>query len=152
VLRLGQTSLRVDVVGGRKRPSGGVSPSSSQASYSPSSRSARGRRRGLVLKKKAQHRRDVQRSRSSSPPPAKAKSKPCAAGVVVVQECQDTELDAAHRPAQAAARRSGAPVSPGIVSSPEVHTLAIQIAQFAGKDSESAQTLAGFSTRSPMRT
>src|SRR5947208_4925126 len=83
VLRLGQTSIRVDVVGGRKRPDAGLSPRVLAAIIAGVLVLAgAGIAGGLYLKKRAQNRRDratlaafIASARESQ------KSKPCAAAV-----------------------------------------------------------------------
>lgn len=83
VLRLGQTSIRIDVVGGRKRPDAGLSPKVLAAIIAGVLVLAgAGITGGLYLKKRAQTRRDkaslmsfVAAARESQ------KSKPCAAAV-----------------------------------------------------------------------
>ena len=147
VLRLGQTSVRVDVVGGRKRPSGGVSAKLVAAIVLVVvALGAGGIAAGLTLKKKAQHRRDVATAAKFVAAAREGqKSKPCAAGVVVVQDVAKTlnsmpRVDARKPPRGDQARRI---VGGYRDLAQKYNTLAIQVAQFAGKDSESTQTLAG---------
>src|SRR5437868_2473848 len=91
VLRLGQTSIRVDVVGGRKRPDAGLNPKVLAAIIAGVLVLAgAGIAGGLYLKKRAQNRRDratlaafIAAARESQ------KSKPCAAAVDKVGEAQD---------------------------------------------------------------
>src|SRR3954464_10340797 len=60
VLRLGQTSVRIDVVGGRKRPEGGLSARLVAALVGGVLvLAAGGVFAGLTLKKRAQHKRDL---------------------------------------------------------------------------------------------
>jgi hypothetical protein len=148
VLRLGQTSVRVDVVGGRKRPGGGVSAKlAAVIVLAVVALGAGGIAAGLTLKKKAQHRRDVATiAKFVAAAREGQKSKPCAAGVVVVQDVAKTlnsmpRVDARKPPRGDQARRI---VGGYRELAQKYNTLAIQVAQFAGKDSESAQTLAGF--------
>jgi hypothetical protein len=149
VLRLGQTSVRVDVVGGRKRPAGGVSAKLvAVLVLAVVLVGAGGVAAGITLKKKAQHRRDVATvAKFVAAAREGQKSKPCAAGVVVVQDVAKTlnsmpRVDARKPPRGDQARRIVAGYRD---LSQKYNILAIQIAQFAGKDSENAQTLAGFS-------
>jgi FHA domain len=148
VLRLGQTSVRVDVVGGRKRPIGGVSSKLVAAIVlGVVALGAGGIAAAVTLKKKAQHRRDVATvAKFVAAAREGQKSKPCAAGIVVVQDVARTlnsmpRVEARKPPRGDQARR----VVGGYRDlAQKYNTLAIQIAQFAGKDSENAQTLAGF--------
>src|SRR5207248_5672652 len=103
---------------------------------------------GLTLKKRAQHRRDVASvTKFVAAAREGQKSKPCAAGVVVVQDVAKTlnslgRISASRPPRGEEARR----VVAGYRDlAQKYNTLAIQEAQFAGKDTENAQTLAGFS-------
>lgn len=149
VLRLGQTSLRVDVVGGRKRPSGGASAKLVAIVVLVAVvLGAAGIAAGIALKKKAQRRRDVATvAKFVGAAREGQKSKPCAAGVVVVQDVAKTlnsmpRIDARKPPRGEQARH----VVAGYRDlAQKYNTLAIQVAQFAGKDSENAQTLAAFS-------
>jgi hypothetical protein len=148
VLRLGQTSLRVDVVGGRKRPSGGVSPKLvAGIVLVVIALGAGGIAAGVALKKKGQHRRDLATvAKFVAAAREGQKSKPCAAGVVVVQDVAKTlnsmpRIDPRKPPRGDHARRV---VAGYRELAQKYNTLAIQVAQFAGKDSESAQTLGGF--------
>ena len=92
VLRLGQTSIRIDVVGGRKRPNAGLSPKLLAAIIAGVLVLAgAGISGGLYLKKRAQARRDkaslaafVNAARESQ------KSKPCAAAVDKVADVART--------------------------------------------------------------
>jgi pSer/pThr/pTyr-binding forkhead associated (FHA) protein len=149
VLRLGQTSLRVDVVGGRKRPAGGVSAKVvAFIVLGVIVLAAGGIAAGVTLKKKAQHRRDVATvAKFVAAAREGQKSKPCAAGVVVVQDVAKAlnsmpRIDARKPPRGDQARRI---VAGYRELAQKYNTLAIQVAQFGGKDSENAQTLAGFS-------
>lgn len=83
VIRLGQTSIRVDVVGGRKRPDAGLSPKLLGAIIGGVVLLAvAGIAIGMTMKKKAQHKRDLA-TLSSFVAAAREgqKSKPCAAAV-----------------------------------------------------------------------
>jgi hypothetical protein len=148
VLRLGQTSVRVDVVGGRKRRAAAVSGKAIIALVlGIVILGAVAIGLGVTLKKRAQHRRDlamvvkfVAAAREGQ------KSKPCAAGVVVVQDVARTlnslpRIDASRPPRGLQARRVVAAYRD---LAQKYNTLAIQMAQFASKDSENAQALAGF--------
>jgi FHA domain len=92
VLRLGQTSIRIDVVGGRKRPDAGLSPKVLAAIIAGVLVLAgAGIAGGLYLKKRAQARRDratltgfLAAARESQ------KSKPCAAAVDKVADVART--------------------------------------------------------------
>jgi len=88
VLRLGQTSVRIDVVGGRKRPEGGLSAKLVAAIVGGVLvLAAGGVFAGLTLKKRAQHKRDLASiAKFVGAAREGQKSKPCAAGVVVVQD------------------------------------------------------------------
>jgi hypothetical protein len=148
VLRLGQTSVRVDVVGGRKRPTGGVSAKLvAVVVLAVVVVAGGGIAAGVTFKKKAQHRRDVATvGKFVAAAREGQKSKPCVAGIVVVQDVAKTlnsmsRIDARKPPRGDAARRIVAAYRD---LSQKYNTLAIQIAQFAGKDSENAQALAGF--------
>ncbi|HWE25196.1 MAG TPA: FHA domain-containing protein [Myxococcales bacterium] len=148
VLRLGQTSVRVDVVGGRKRGAGGVSAKLvAVLVLAVVALGAGGIAAGVALKKKAQHRRDVANvAKFVGAAREGQKSKPCAAAVVVVQDVSKTltslpPIDSRKPPRGDQARRVVAAYRD---LAQKYNTLAIQVAQFAGKDSESAQALAGF--------
>ena len=86
VLRMGQTSIRIDVVGGRKRPDAGMSPRVLAAIVGGVLiLAAAGIGVGLTLKKRAQHKRDlatlskiVEAARDGQ------KAKPCSSAVVYV--------------------------------------------------------------------
>src|SRR5205823_6073925 len=88
VLRCGQTSIRVDVVGGRKRPDAGLSPKVLAAIIAGVLVLAgAGIGGGLWLKKKQQRKRDlkslaqiVESTRSGQ------KANPCGSGTMVVQD------------------------------------------------------------------
>jgi FHA domain len=148
VLRLGQTSVRIDVVGGRKRREGGLSARLVAAIVGAVVvLAAGGVVAGLTLKKRAQHKRDLASiAKFVGAAREGQKSKPCAAGVVVVQDVAKTlnslgRIDPAKPPRGDEARRI---VSGYRELAQKYNTLAIQVAQFAGKDSENAQTLASF--------
>ena len=83
VLRLGQTSIRIDVVGGRKRPDAGMNPKMlAGIIVGVLILAGVGIAVGLTLKKKAQHKRDLA-TLSSFVSAAREgqKSKPCSAAV-----------------------------------------------------------------------
>jgi hypothetical protein len=148
VLRLGQTSVRIDVVGGRKRPEGGLSAKLVAAIVGGVLvLAAGGIFAGLTLKKRAQHKRDLASiAKFVGAAREGEKSKPCAAGVVVVQDVAKTlnslgRINPASPPKGDEARR----VVGGYRDlAQKYNTLAIQVAQFASKDTENAQTLGGF--------
>src|SRR5207237_967640 len=102
VLRLGQTSIRVDVVGGRKRPDAGLSPKVLAGIIAGVLVLAgAGIAGGLYLKKRAQTKRDratltafIAAARESQ------KSKPCAAAVDKVGDVART-LNTLGRPSSA---------------------------------------------------
>jgi hypothetical protein len=148
VLRLGQTSVRVDVVGGRKRRAAAVSGKAILALVSGVViLGALAIGLGVTLKKRAQHRRDLATAvKLLAAAREGQKSKPCAAGVVVVQDVARTlntlpRIDASKQPRGLQARRV---VAAYRELAQKYNTLAIQVAQFASKDSENAQALAGF--------
>src|SRR5205807_5146445 len=103
---------------------------------------------GLTLKKRAQHKRDLASiAKFIGAAREGQKSKPCAAGVVVVQDVAKTlnslgRINAASPPRSDEARRI---VGGYRELAQKYNTLAIQVAQFASKDTENAQTLASFS-------
>jgi len=149
VLRLGQTSVRIDVVGGRKRAEGGLSAKLVAAIVGGVLvLAAGGIFAGLTLKKRAQHKRDVASiAKFVGAAREGEKSKPCAAGVVVVQDVAKTlnslgRINPASPPRGEEARRI---VGGYRELAQKYNTLAIQVAQFASKDTENAQTLASFS-------
>jgi len=148
VLRLGQTSVRVDVVGGRKRGATAVSGKAILALVlAIVVLAGAGIGIGVTLKKHAQHRRDLATiAKLVAAAREGQKSKPCAAGVVVVQDVARTlnslpRIDASKLPRGVQARRAVASYRD---LAQKYNALAIQVAQFASKDSENAQTLAGF--------
>jgi hypothetical protein len=148
VLRLGQTSVRIDVVGGRKRREGGLSGRIVAAIVGGVVvLAAGGVFGGLTLKKRAQHKRDVASiAKFVGAAREGQKSRPCAAGVVVVQDVAKTlnslpRINPAGPPRGDEARRI---VGGYRDLAQKYNTLAIQVAQFASKDAENAQTLAGF--------
>ena len=148
VLRLGQTSVRIDVVGGRKRPEGGLSAKLVAVIVGAVIvLAAGGVFAGLTLKKRAQHKRDLASiAKFVGAAREGQKSKPCAAGVVVVQDVAKTlnslgRVKPSSPPRGEEARRI---VGGYRELAQKYNTLAIQVAQFASKDTENAQTLAGF--------
>ncbi len=147
VLRLGQTSIRIDVVGGRKRPDAGLSPKVLAAIIAGVLVLAgAGISGGLYLKKRAQTRRDratlaafVAAARESQ------KSKPCAAAVDKVGDVART-LNSLSRPSSADppkgddARRMVA----GYRELAKTYDrLAVSISQFAAQSTASATALTG---------
>src|SRR3954471_20974210 len=147
VLRLGQTSIRIDVVGGRKRPNAGLSPKVLAAIIAGVLVLAgAGDDRGVYLKKRAQTRRDkaslasfVAAARESQ------KSKPCAAAVDKVADVART-LNSLGKPSTASppkgddARR----VVAGYRELARTYDrLAVSISQFAAQSTASAAALTG---------
>ncbi|HTO98751.1 MAG TPA: FHA domain-containing protein [Myxococcales bacterium] len=147
VLRLGQTSIRVDVVGGRKRPSAGLSPRLIAGIIAGVLVLAgAGIAGGLYLKKRAQARRDratltafIAAARESQ------KSKPCAAAVDKVGDVAKT-LNTLGRPSCASmpkgdeARR----ITAGYRELAKTYDrIAVSISQFAAQSTASAAALTG---------
>src|SRR5205814_7478779 len=147
VLRLGQTSIRIDVVGGRKRPGAGLSPRVLAAIIAGVLVLAgAGISGGLYLKKRAQARRDraslaafVGAAREGQ------KSKPCAAAVDKVGDVART-LNSLGKPSTVNppkgddARR----VVAGYRELAKTYDrLAVSITQFAAQSTASAQALTG---------
>jgi len=147
VLRLGQTSIRVDVVGGRKRPDAGLSGRMLAAIIvGVLVLAGAGIGGGLYLKKRAQARRDkaslaafVAAARESQ------KSKPCAAAVDKVGDVART-LNSLGKPSTATppkgdeARRLVA----GYRELAKTYDrLAVSISQFAAQSTASAAALTG---------
>ena len=147
VLRLGQTSIRIDVVGGRKRPNAGLSPKVLAAIIAGVLVLAgAGISGGLYLKKRAQTRRDkaslasfVAAARESQ------KSKPCAAAVDKVGDVART-INSLGRPSTATppkgddARRLVA----GYRELAKTYDrLAVSISQFAAQSTASTAALTG---------
>jgi hypothetical protein len=147
VLRLGQTSIRVDVVGGRKRPDAGLGPKTIAAIIAGVLVLAgAGIGGGLVLKKRSQARRDrasltafIAAARESQ------KSKPCAAAVDKVADVART-LNTLGKPSTATppkgedARR----VVAGYRELARTYDrIAVSISQFAAQSTASAAALTG---------
>ena len=147
VLRLGQTSIRVDVVGGRKRPAAGLSPRMIAAIIAGVLLlAAAGIGGGLYLKKKAQARRDratlaafVAAARESQ------KSKPCAAAVDKVADVART-LNTLGKPSCESAPK-GDDARRVVASYRELartyDRIAVSISQFAAQSTASAAALTG---------
>ena len=147
VLRLGQTSIRVDVVGGRKRPDAGLSPKVLAAIIAGVLVLAgAGIAGGLYLKKRAQNRRDratlaafIAAARESQ------KSKPCAAAVDKVGDVARTlnnlgKPSTANPPKGDEARRFVA----GYRELAKTYDrVAVAISQFAAQSTASAAALTG---------
>jgi len=147
VLRLGQTSIRIDVVGGRKRPDAGLTPKVLAAIIAGVLVLAgAGIGGGLYLKKRAQARRDkasltafVAAARESQ------KSKPCAAAVDKVGDVART-LNTLGKPSTSTppkgdeARRLMA----GYRELAKTYDrIAVAISQFAAQSTASAAALTG---------
>ncbi|HEY4770022.1 MAG TPA: FHA domain-containing protein [Myxococcales bacterium] len=147
VLRLGQTSIRIDVVGGRKRPGAGLSPKVLAAIIAGVLVLAgAGISGGLYLKKRAQARRDraslaafVAAAREGQ------KSKPCAAAVDKVGDVARTlntlgKPSAANPPKGDEARRLVA----GYRELAKTYDrIAVAISQFGAQSTASAAALTG---------
>jgi hypothetical protein len=146
VLRCGQTSIRVDVVGGRKRPDAGMSPKLLAGIIAGVLVLAGvGIGGGLWLKKKQQRKRDlaslqqiVEGTRSGQ-----AKSKPCDAAVAIVADVAKM-LNTAGKPSCPGPKGDDARRVVGVYRdlAKKYDLVAMQISQYAGKDSESASQLA----------
>jgi hypothetical protein len=147
VLRLGQTSIRVDVVGGRKRPSAGLSPRLIAGIIAGVLVLAgAGIAGGLYLKKRAQARRDratlsafIAAARESQ------KSKPCAAAVDKVGDVAKTlntlgKQSCANPPKGDEARRV---VAGHRELARTYDRIAVAISQFAAQSTASAAALTG---------
>ena len=147
VLRLGQTSVRIDVVGGRKRPEGALSAKLVGLIVGAVVLlAAGGIFAGLTFKKRAQHKRDLASiAKFVGAAREGQKSKPCAAGVVIVQDVAKTlnslpRINPSSPPKGEEARRIVAGYRD---LAQKYNAVAVQTAQFASKDTENAQTLAG---------
>lgn len=147
VLRLGQTSIRVDVVGGRKRPSAGLSPRLIAGIIAGVLVLAgAGIAGGLYLKKRAQARRDratltafIAAARESQ------KSKPCAAAVDKVGDVAKTlntlgKQSCANAPKGDEARRV---VAGHRELARTYDRIAVAISQFGAQSTASAAALTG---------
>ena len=147
VLRCGQTSIRVDVVGGRKRPDAGMSPKVLAAIIvGVLILAGAGIGGGLWLKKKQQKKRDLA-TLSAFVAAAREgqKAKPCAAAVDKVADVART-LNTLGRPSCSSpskgddARR----VVAGYRELAKTYDrIALSISQFAAQSSASAQALTG---------
>ncbi len=147
VLRLGQTSIRVDVVGGRKRPNAGLSPRMIAAILAGVVVLVGGGvAGGLYLKKRAQARRDraslaafVAAAREGQ------KSKPCAAAVDKVADVART-LNTLGKPGCANAPR-GDEARRVVAGHRELartyDRIAVSMSQFAAQASASNAALTG---------
>jgi hypothetical protein len=147
VLRLGQTSIRIDVVGGRKRPNAGLSPKILAAIIAGVLVLAgAGISGGLYLKKRAQTRRDraslaafVAAARESQ------KSKPCAAAVDKVADLARTrntlgQPSSANPPKGDEARR----IVAGYKELAKTYDrIALSISQFGAQSTASTAALTG---------
>lgn len=147
VLRCGQTSIRVDVVGGRKRPDAGMSPKVLAALIAGVLLLAGlGIGGGLVLKKRAQHKRDLATLASFVAAAREGqKAKPCAAAVDKVADVAKT-MNTLGRPTCASAPRGedARRVVAGYRDLARTYDrIATSISQFAAQSSASAQALTG---------
>jgi type II secretory pathway pseudopilin PulG len=147
VLRCGQTSIRVDVVGGRKRPDAGLSPKMiAVIIVGVLALAGLGIGGGLYLKKKQQQKRDratlaafVAAAREGQ------KAKPCAAAVDKVGDVAKT-LNTLGKPSCAAAPRGeeARRVVGGYRElAKQYDRIATSISQFAATSAASAQALTG---------
>jgi hypothetical protein len=147
VLRLGQTSIRIDVVGGRKRPEAGLSPKVLAGIMAGVLVLAgAGITGGLYLKKRAQARRDratltafIAAARESQ------KSKPCAAAVDKVGDVART-LNGLGRPSSATAPKpdDARHIVGGYRELARTYDrIAVAITQFAAQSSSTAAALTG---------
>jgi hypothetical protein len=149
VLRLGQTSIRIDVVGGRKRPDAGMSPKVLAAiivGVVVLVGAIIGV--GLTLKKRAQHKRDLA-SLASFVSAAREgqKAKPCSAAVVEVGNVAKA-LSALGKPSCSSIPRGeeAKRVVGGFRELAKTYDrLGLSIQQFAAQSSSSAQALSGAS-------
>jgi hypothetical protein len=145
VLRMGQTSIRIDVVGGRKRPDAGMSPKVLAAIIGGVLLlAAAGIGVGLTLKKRAQHKRDlatlakiVEAARDGQ------KARPCTSAVVYVGDVAK-QLNQLGKPSCATppkgdeARRL---VGGYRELAKTYERIVTQVQQFAGKDAEAGSQL-----------
>ena len=147
VIRLGQTSIRVDVVGGRKRPDAGLSPKLLAAIIGGVVLLAvAGIAVGMTMKKKAQKKRDLA-TLSSFVGAAREgqKAKPCSAAVDKVADIARTQNTlgrptCANPPKGDDARR----VVAGYKDLARTYDrIATSISQFAAQSSSSAAALTG---------
>jgi hypothetical protein len=147
VLRCGQTSIRVDVVGGRKRPDAGMNPKLLAGIVGLVVLLAVGGIFvGMTLKKRAQHKRDLATlSAFVAAARETQKSKPCAAAVDKVADVAHT-LNSLGRPTCSAvpkgddARR----VVAGYRELAKTYDrIAVSISQFAAQSTASAAALTG---------
>jgi flagellar motility protein MotE (MotC chaperone) len=147
VLRLGQTSIRVDVVGGRKRPDAGMSPKLLAGIIGlVVVLAVGGIFAGMTLKKRAQHKRDlatlsafVASARESQ------KSKPCAAAVDKVADVART-MNTLGKPSCSAAPKGDEArrVVAGYRELARTYDrIAMSISQFAAQSTASAAALTG---------
>ena len=147
VLRCGQTSIRVDVVGGRKRPDAGMSPKMLAAIIAGVLLLAgAGIGGGLWLKKKQQRKRDLATLTSFIAAAREGqKAKPCAAAVDKVADVAKT-LNTLGRPTCERAPRGeeARRVVAGYRDLGRTYErIATSISQFAAQSSASVQALTG---------
>ena len=147
VLRCGQTSIRVDVVGGRKRPDAGLSPKLIAALIAGVLvLAAVGIGVGLTLKKRAQHKRDlasvaafVNAAREGQ------KAKPCAVAVDKVADVART-MNTLGKPtcAQAPKSEDARRVVAGYRELAKTYDrIAVAVSQFAAQSTSSNAALTG---------
>jgi predicted component of type VI protein secretion system len=147
VIRLGQTSIRVDVVGGRKRPDAGINPKVLAAIIGGVVVLAVvGVAVGMTLKKKAQHKRDLATIASFVGAAREGqKSKPCSAAVDKVGDVAKSintlgKPTCANPPKGEDARR----VVAGYKDLAKTYDrIATSISQFAAQSSSSTAALTG---------
>jgi hypothetical protein len=145
VLRLGQTSVRVDVVGGRKRAEGGLSPRLVAAIVAAVLvLSGAGIGLGIFLRNKRQHQRDIASVAAFAAAARQGqRAKPCAAVVDKVQDVAKTlnslgRVDCARPPKGDDARRF---VAAQRELTRTYSNIVTAINQFAAQQSTSAQAL-----------
>jgi len=147
VLRCGQTSIRVDVVGGRKRPDAGMSTKLLAGIVGlVVLLTVGGIFGGLMLKKRAQHKRDLA-TLSAFVAAAREgqKSRPCAAAVDKVGDVART-LNTLGKPSCASAPKGDEArrVVAGYRELARTYDrIAVSISQFAAQSSASAAALTG---------
>jgi len=147
VLRLGQTSIRVDVVGGRKRPDAGMSPKVlALIIVGVLVLAGLGIGGGLYLKKKQQRKRDLATLSSFIAAAREGqKAKPCSAAVDKVADVARS-LQTLGKPSCSSAPKGeeARRVVAGYRDLAKTYDrIALAISQFAAQSSASAQALTG---------